>query len=460
MSGASGNIDFELIFRYYRKNTFYDTPLMRILVWFIAVLILFSCSLPAAAVDRETDAARPLDEKPDSLETGERTEELSAQTSEYPMTSQRRELLLSYSKFKNIWRFASFGIDVLILLIIVYTGLSGRLQKWAAAVSRRKVLRYFFYVLLLLIVLHVIHLPADYYREFVVEHDYGFSNQTFSEWAVDGLKGLAVVVVIAFIGVGILYWLINRFRRWWLYATLVAIPLMVLLIVVFPVVVSPMFNKFEPLKDQNLAREMTALASKAGIEDPDIFEVNASRQSKKLNAYFTGMFGTRRIVLYDNIIRALSVEELKFVMAHEIGHYKMRHIWKGLIIAIIFVMAGTYLMSRLLPGVIVRNSRRFGFSRLGDVASLPLIMLFVVVFTFITQPIPNAVSRYFEYDADEYGFELSGVTLEDAARTYDKLSVYNLSDPNPPAIIEFWFYDHPALSKRVENIKKLHSPGG
>ncbi|UCD93940.1 MAG: M48 family metallopeptidase, partial [Candidatus Zixiibacteriota bacterium] len=268
------------------------------------------------------------------------------------------------------------------------------------------------------------------------------------------------VLVIAFIGVGILYWLINRFRRWWLYVTLVSIPLAVLLIVILPVIVAPMFNKFEPMKDRNLAREMTALASKAGIEDPDIFEVNASKQSKKLNAYYTGMFGTRRIVLYDNIIEAFSAEELKFVVGHEIGHYKMWHIWKGLIIAVVFVLAATFLMSRFLPRLILLGSRRFGFSRLGDIGSLPLIMLFAVVFTFITQPIPNAVSRYYEYNSDEYGFELSGVTIEDAARTFDKLSVYNLSDPDPPAIIEFWFYDHPALSKRVENIKRLYSQNG
>jgi STE24 endopeptidase len=433
---------------------------MRFLVWLIAILILLSSSLLADEVNPEADAGLPPEGQPDSLVSTEKPEIISALGFEYPMTPERREMLLSYSRFKNIWRFAGFGIDVLIFLALVYTGLSGRLQKWAAAISHKRVLMYFFYFIFFLLVLYILYLPVDYYREFVVEHNYGFSNQTFAGWVVDGLKGQAVTLVVGFIGIFILYWLINRFRRWWFYLTIVSIPLAVLLIVIVPVVVAPMFNKFEPLKDKNLAREMAALASKAGIDDPDIFEVDASKRSKKVNAYYTGMFGTRRIVLYDNIIEALSVEELKFVMGHEIGHYKMRHIWKGLAIAVVFIFVGTFLMGKLLPGLIRRHGRKFGFDRLGNVASLPLIILFVTVFSFITQPIPNAISRHFEYNADEYGFKLSGVTVKDAARTFDKLSVYNLSDPDPPAIIEFWFYDHPAIDKRVENIKKLHGQTG
>jgi len=201
---------------------------------------------------------------------------------------------------------------------------------------------------------------------------------------------------------------------------------------------------------------MRGLAEKAGIHDPDIFQVNASKQSKKLNAYFTGMFNTKRIVLYDNIIEALSIDELKYVMGHEIGHYKMNHIWKGLMLAVVMIFVAAWLADRILPRIIRRNSFRFGFNKLGNIASLPLLILFMTVFEFFSQPVSNGVSRYFEYQSDEFGYRLSEVSVDDARIAFEKLSAYNLSDPEPSPVIEFWFYDHPALSKRIKNIRNLN----
>ncbi len=125
--------------------------------------------------------------------------------------------------------------------------------------------------------------------------------------------------------------------------------------------------------------------------------------------------------------------------------------------ALVMIFIGGYLIDRLLSGFITRSAHRLGFARLGDIAGLPLIMLFFVIFGFIIQPINNGASRYFEYQADKFGLQLSGVTGDEAAVTFDKLSVFNLSDPQPPAIIEFWFYDHPSLQKRMDNIRHLYA---
>ncbi len=425
------------------------------------VLPLFFClfmfALPITAEDHPA-VSQPSDTNIQLVDSAQATAATESDSGFiYPMSAERKAKLISYSKFKNIWRFVSFLIEIIIMAILLYTGLSAKFRTWAESISKKKIFAYLFYILFFSLFIFVVNLPFNYYREFVIEHNYGFSNQTFGQWFTEDLKSLGITFILGFIVISVLYWLINKYKRWWLWFAIGSLPFMVLMIIVFPVLISPMFNKFEPLKDRHLADEMTQLAARAGIYNPDIFEVDASKQSNKLNAYFTGMFGTKRIVLTDNIIKAFTVDELKFVMGHEIGHYKMNHIWKGLLLAILIIFVALFLLDKSLYGIIKRNNRRFGFSKLGDMASLPLIWLFVTIFGFVTQPINNGVSRIMEYHADEYGLKLSRVTAETAVTAFDKLSVYNLSDPEPPAIIEFWFYDHPSLANRIDNIKKSYN---
>jgi len=375
----------------------------------------------------------------------------------YPIPPERKEMLISYSKLNNRWRFIDFFVTVGILLVALYTGPSARFRNWAKEIAKKEFLAILLYFVFLLLFLFVLDFPFDYYRNFVIEHKYGFSNQTFGAWFGENLKSMAVTFVFVLPVLWILYWLINRFKKWWLYFAIGAIPFMIFVILIVPVVVAPLFNKFEPVKDQTVAKEMIALAEKAGIHNPDIFEVDASKQSNKINAYFTGLFGTKRIVLYDTIIKNFSIAELKFVMGHEMKHFLKNHIWYGLFIALIMIFIAGYLIDIILPGLITKYAHRLGFSGLGDIAGLPLLILFVTIFGFIIQPVNNGVSRYFEYQADKYGLELSGVTGDEAAVAFDKLSVFNLSDPEPPAIIEFWFYDHPSLKKRMDNIRRLYA---
>jgi Zn-dependent protease with chaperone function len=214
-----------------------------------------------------------------------------------------------------------------------------------------------------------------------------------------------------------------------------------------------MFNVFEPLKDKHLEGEILALASKAGIEGSDVFQVDGSKQSSKINAYVTGLFGTKRIVLYDTMIDNFETDEIKFVMGHEMGHYVMNHIWWGLSIVVLFIAFAFWLVDKTIRPAIDRFKDRFGFDRLGDIASLPLVMVFISVISFFFNPITNGASRYWEHQADIYGMEITDVSGESAAIAFDKLSVFNLSDPDPHPIIEFWFYDHPTLKKRMEFVR-------
>jgi STE24 endopeptidase len=249
---------------------------------------------------------------------------------------------------------------------------------------------------------------------------------------------------------------ISRFKKWWLGFTIAAIPLMVAAMILIPVYIQPMFNTFGPLQDKNLETKLLDLAGKAGIEGSNVFEVDASRQSEKINAYVTGMFNTKRIVLYDTLVKNFTTDEILFVMGHEMGHYVMNHIWLGLGLGVLFLLLSLWLVNRMVHGFIHRNQRRFRFDRLEDFASLPLILLLITVISFVGQPITNGASRSMEHQADIYGMRITGVNGEVAAQAFDKLSVFNLSDPDPSPLVEFWFYSHPSLKKRMEFVQTFH----
>lgn len=376
---------------------------------------------------------------------------------DYPLSPERMAKLIAYSRFTNLWRFASLLIGLLVPAILLFTGLSARFRDWAKA-ARRKFFVVWVFLALLLIADYLLNFPFDFYRSFVVESDYGFMNQTFGQWLWDSVKTLLLTILLGVVPMWFFYWVIERFRRWWLVFSIGTIPFLVFFIVIAPVVISPLFNKFEPLKDKQLESQILTLADKAGIQGSRVFQVDASKQSTKVNAYVTGLFGTKRIVLYDNLIRNFTPAEIEFVVGHEMGHYVKHHMWWGLALAIVLIFFSLWLTDKTIHPVIRKFQHRFKFDRLSDMASLPLVMIFVSVISFVIQPISNGFSRYIEHKADIYAMNVSGVPGDAAAITFDKLSAINLSDPDPNPVIEFWFYDHPALNKRMAFVRS-YRPG-
>ena len=415
----------------------------------VLILLLFVLLSPVSSADDSTPTAdSPATVLSDNVAVAS-TQAADNSRVEYPMSPERYERLVSYSKFVNVWRFVEFFVGLAVLAVILFTGLAARFRDWTSRI-RGKFFALWAFVVLFLAVDYLFNLPFSIYRNYIVENSYGFMNQTFLQWWGEDLLSLLIGAIFLIIPIWFLYWLLNRLKRWWLWFSLGTIPFAVLMIVIVPVVISPLFNDFEPLKDKKLETEILALANKAGIEGADVFEVDASKQSTKINAYVTGLFGTKRIVLYDTLIKNFTTDEVRFVMAHEMGHYLMNHIWWGLSIAILFIMAALWLASRLLPVTISRLKDSLRFERLGDYASLPLVAAYLSIFSFIFQPITNATSRWMERQSDEYAMRMSDIDGETAATAFDKLSVMNLSDPDPSALVEFWFYDHPALKKRME----------
>jgi Zn-dependent protease with chaperone function len=373
----------------------------------------------------------------------------------YPITPERRAMLNKYSNFKLGWSVFYDVLNWALLLIVAFSGASFALLKLAKRLSGKNAVQFLLYLLFIMVVLTIITLPFDIYRDYVVEHQYNLSNQTFGAWLGDWAKAFPIGYIVAAIAAAFIYFLLRKFpRRWWLLFSTGAIPFVIFLIVIVPVVVMPMFNKFEPLKDEQLKTEILTLAGKAGIEGADVFQVDASKQSSKLNAYVTGLFGTKRIVLYDTIIGAMSREELMFVMAHEMGHYVMHHVWVIVAMVILLLLFSTYLIARFLPAIILKYQKRLGFDSITSYASMPLILLAISFVSFFVQPITNGVARSFEHAADKYGMEMTNYNGAAAKVAFEKLSAYNLSDPDPNAFVEFWFYDHPALWRRIKFVEK------
>lgn len=421
----------------------------------ILVLIMLSASVLVAQDDNAIvpDPASRADSSAMTGTVGQGTETVDPDGSAlYPLDPERKEKLIEYSQFRNIWRFVEFFISLGLMSLVLFTGFSAKLRDWAK-VGKYKFFILWIFTILFILTDFILNLPFTIYSGFVVEQDFGFMNQTFGGWFGEQALSLGLAVVFTIIPVWFLYWLINRSKRWWAWFTVGAIPFIILMMVIVPVYVAPLTNDFEPVKNEQVRNEVHALAEKAGIGDADIFEVNGSKQSTKVNAYVTGMFSSKRIVLYDTLIDNFTIDEIRFVMGHEMGHYIMNHMWQGLAVALLFVCFALWLTNLTIHAVIRKFKRFFKFDSLGDYASLPLIMIFISIISFVFQPITNGFSRYDEHQADIYGMDITGVSGEVAATAFDKLAALNLSDPDPNPLIEFWFYSHPALNKRMEFVR-------
>ncbi|MFQ5617169.1 MAG: M48 family metallopeptidase, partial [Anaerolineales bacterium] len=315
-----------------------------------------------------------------------------------------------------------------------------------------------FYILLLFLLLQVINFPFAYYRGFIVEHHFELSNETFGKWLADMLKGNLIGFLFAVLLWPLAYWAIRKApRMWWAWVSAGAVPVIIFVLVISPIYLDPLFNKYEPLKDEALRTRILTIAEDAGISGSRVFQVDKSKETEKINAYVTGLFGSKRIVLWDTILNKLETDEIAFVMGHEMGHYVMNHVWKfiGIFAVTLFILL--FIVSRTIGFVIRKFGAKMGFQEFSDIASLPLILLMFSLLMFLITPALNAFSRTMEHNADEFGLELTqdGPT---GASAFVKLANENLSNPSPHPFIEFWLYDHPTLKDRIEFCKQYPAP--
>ena len=238
-------------------------------------------------------------------------------------------------------------------------------------------------------------------------------------------------------------------RRWWLYTSLLAVPFMFLAMLIAPIWIDPLFNRFGPMQDKTLEAKILAEAQRAGIEGGYVFQVDKSVDTNAVNAYVTGLGNTKRIVLWDTLLAKLDPAEVLFVMAHEMGHYVLNHVIQGILVGFLAVLAGLYAVHRMAGFLIRRSQGRFGFNELSDIASLPLIVLLTSVVSLVLSPAVLAYSRYTEHEADRFGLELTQ-NNHAAATAFVKLQQENLSNPRPGLLYTLWRGSHPSLGDRID----------
>ena len=380
-------------------------------------------------------------------EKGEATTQ--SQIQDEQQKKDRLDQAIKYQKAKNIFFFVDQGYSILALILFLFLGLSAFFRRQVEKITKKRFWVVFFYALVFIILAFIVGLPSSYYG-FHLEQKYQLSNQNFFQWFGEQLKGLLVMFIIGVIVIEGVYLALKKApRTWWIYVSVVFVFFTVLLINLAPVLIMPLFNVYTPLPQGEIRDKLIALSEKAGVKVEGIYEMDMSKQTKKANAMFTGIGNTKRIVLGDNLVKEYTPDEIEVVIAHEMGHNILRHIWK-MIALMSFVSAIGFLLIHLTMGRIINRYRaRLKIEGPADIASLPLFMLIFVVFSLITLPVSPTYSRYLEHQADKYALELT--CKPDAfISAMNKLAYQNLSDPNPSPVIEFLLYDHPPASKRIK----------
>jgi Zn-dependent protease with chaperone function len=360
------------------------------------------------------------------------------------------EKAMSYYKSGNLLWIVNQVWSLLIPGLFLFTGFSAKIRNWATRVGRKWFFVIGIYFIIFSALNFVIDLPLSYYQGFVREHAYGLSNQTIGKWWGDSLKNLMVGMILGFLFLWVVYLFLEKApRRWWLYTGLATVPFLFFFMLIAPVWIDPLFNKFGSMKDKELERKILDLAERAGIEGGRGYEVNKSVDTKAVNAYVTGFMDTKRIVLWDTILAKLNEKEILVVMGHEMGHYVLGHVIRGVLFFSFVIMLTLYAAHRLSRGLIDRYKGWFGFDRLADIASLPLILLLVNLLTLIVLPFMFGFTRYQEHEADRFALEITG-SNHAAAMAFVKLQEENLVNPRPGALYKLWRASHPTVADRID----------
>jgi len=243
--------------------------------------------------------------------------------------------------------------------------------------------------------------------------------------------------------------------RWWIWTGALSLPFFVLVLLVTPVFIAPLFNKFGPMHDKQLEAEVLAVAAQAGVEGARVFEVAKSVDTKKVNAYVTGVGKTKRIVLWDTLLTRLTPRQTRFVVGHELGHYVLQHVRLNILTSTALTVSGLFAVHRTADLLLARFGEQFGFTRVSDVASMPLFMLLLSLFAAVITPAMLALSRRHERAADVFGLELTG-DKQAAASAFVALQEQNLAVPRPGRLYKLLRASHPPIGERVDFINAYH----
>lgn len=350
-----------------------------------------------------------------------------------------------------------FVVTLVVAWLLLGTGLSTRLRDFNEKLVRFKWLQTALYVVEYMVFTTVVTLPWALYEGYFREHQYGMSNQDMGAFMGDQMKGLLVNLILGTIALVIIYAVVRKTpRSWWIWGALVGIVLLLFTVAIGPVYLEPVFNKFYPLADGPLKQQILSMARANGIPAKEVFEFDASKQTKRMSAHVSGLFGTTQISLNDNLINRGSPEEVKAVLGHEMGHYVLHHVFHGMVEFGVLIVIGF----AFLKWSFGKLHGRWGIRDVGDPAGLPLLAVLFAGYFFVLTPVTNTLIRTQEAEADVFGLNASRQP-DGFAQAAIHLSEYRKMEPG--TLEEIFFYDHPSGYQRIHRAmvwkaEHIHDP--
>lgn len=348
-------------------------------------------------------------------------------------------------KYENEKRLLGLFGSVISLAFILWYYFSG-FSHQIAHLEFSFIWTFLIYVLIFQIISTLIGMPLGYYSGYVHEHKWGFSNYTHKTWALDQLKSFLVGLVLFPLLLGLLYWVFATFPDiWWLVAGGATAMVSVIFVTIFPVIIAPIFNKYDPIEDDSLISRLTEILEKAGLKPGGFFKQDMSKQTKKENAFLAGLGKTRRVVMADNLLEHMSEGEISSVIAHEVGHYKYNHLPKNIVIGTAQQLITFYILDMAMK----QFFSDFLTSNVANLALFPMIVLIMGILSGVLfGPLNNWISRTFERQADYFSLKLY-FNKNDFLGAMSGLANRNLSNAYPSWWVKWFYYSHPPIGERL-----------
>ena len=361
-------------------------------------------------------------------------------------TDKAVEPAARYSSVKYILAIVNIAYLLLLLLAFLTSGAHLKLSSLTGAIFANKTLALLLYLSVLLAGYSILEIPLNFYRSYLLERRFGLSNQKIKSWVAEQLKAGVLSYIASAIAFGFLYYFLRRYPlHWWIIVALLWLFFNLLLARIFPLVILPLFFKYRRLDREDLRGRIIKLAGKMRVPILDVFEIDFSKKTNKSNAAFIGWGKSRRVILTDTLSGNYSDDEIEAILAHEFAHYKLMHLIKLTALNFLGTITTFYLIFKTggyLAGF-------FGVRSLSDIASLAVIIFYLVAFDIVTRPLHNYFSRRMEKNADMLALKIT--RGKDAfISMMDKLASQNLADRDPRRWIKFFFFDHPSIAERIE----------
>lgn len=425
--------------------------LMRIRT-FAVLLFLLTAIVPL--LKAQASAAQGAQQTPAAQEQKTTTNNAGAA---YSLPPEKLAKAIAYSRIRVILDFLGSGWGILQLILLLALGAVARMRDAAVGLSANRWVQGFAFALLLLLTTTLLGLPLDLYAHHAAV-EYGQSVQGWASWALDEAKSFLLVFVFGGLLVMLLFWVIRKSpNRWWFWFWIPAMLIVLLSVFIAPVLIDPLFNKFEPLAKSNpaLVDRLEQVVTRGGVQiAPErMYLMKASEKVTTLNAYVTGYGASKRVVVWDNTIAKATPDEISFIFGHELGHYVLNHIPATLAFLGLLLLVEFYLGYRGVRWLIARYGKRWGVSSQNDWSALAVLLLVLAVLSFFSEPIINGYSRMHEHEADVYGQEaIHGIVADPQAtaqQAFQLLGEISLVDPNPNPFVEFWTFSHPSVASRA-----------